>query len=146
MKYLFSLLLSLSAIAIFSGCAQTEPAVPSKSGWPIVVDSSINHKIMVTNSISRQRSDGLSEIQFSLKNRLPHTSIDALYQAQWFDRDGFRIKSITDTFAKIHLGPSDEKTFSLISTSTKAVTYKIIIVDYEKNKQRTTNEDTQNSN
>jgi len=144
MRYLSKLLLIVLFSLVFMGC-QPEPT-PMNPNWPVVLDETLIGKIMVVNSISRKRADNLSEVQFTLKNRLPHSSIDALYQVNWFDKNGFRIKSITDTFMKIHLRPSEEKVYSIISTSQKVLTYKIVIVDYEKNKKRIPNDNIQNDN
>ncbi len=144
MKYLSKIVLVSLLGLMFLGC-QKQP-IPSYNNWPITIDSSLSSSIEIVNSISRKRADSLSEVQFTLKNRLSHTSIDALYQIQWFDADGFVIKSITDTFMKIHLPPYEERVFSVISSSPKVVTYKIYIVDYEKNKKRIPNDHIHNNN
>ena len=145
MKYLSKTLFLLALGFLFVGC-QNNPTPPINPNWPITVDTSLQNKVTVVNVASRKRSDNLSEVQFILKNRLPHTSIDALYLVQWFDGNGFKIKSITDTFMKIHLGPDEEKIFNMISISPKAHTYKISIVDYEKNKKRIPHDNNQNNN
>lgn len=145
MKYLSKIVFVLAFGFLLMGC-QNNPPAPINPNWPIRVDKTLQDKITVVNVASRNRADKLSQVQFILKNRLPHTSVDALYQVQWFDADGFKIKSITDTFMKIHLGPDAEKTFDAISTSPKAKIYKIIIVDYEKNKKRIPNDNLQNNN
>ena len=145
MKYLFNSLILIFAVSIFSGC-QNSPAVVVNHNWPVVIERSLQGKMIVTNSVSRKRSDSLSEVQFSLKNLQLHSDMDALYKIRWFDRDGFMIKSITDTFMKIHLGPNEEKTFSIISTSPKVLTYKITIVDYDENKKRIPHEDINENN
>ena len=129
---------------MFLGC-QKQP-VASYVNTHVTIDKSLTNQIVVVNSISRKRVDSLLEVQFTLKNRLAHTSFDALYQIQWFDKDGFVIKSITDTFMPIHLPPLEEKVISLISSSPKALTYKVVIVDYEKNKKRVPNENIKNDN
>jgi len=144
MKYLSKIVLVSLMGLMFLGC-QEQP-VPMQTNWPITIDKGLEYKIAVINSISRKRSDNLSEVQFILKNRLPHSSVNALYQINWFDVDGFRIKSITDTFMKIDLGPAQEKIFSVISVSPKAYSYKIAIVDYDKNKKRVPNDNIQNDN
>jgi len=145
MKYLFKTLLLVAFSFLFIGC-QESPMTPAYSNWPVTVDTTLKSKILVVNVADRQRSDGLSEVQFTLKNRQPHSDLNALYQVRWFDSNGFWIKSITDTFMKIDLGPDEEKIFSTISTSPKASTYKISIIDYDKNKKRIPNDNLQNSN
>jgi len=142
MKYLFNSLILIFAVSIFSGC-QNSPTVVVNHNWPVVIETSLQGKMIVTNSVSRKRSDSLSEVQFSLKNLQLHSDIDALYKIRWFDRDGFMIKSITDTFMKIHLGPDEEKIFSVISISPKVLTYKVTILDYDENKKRIPDEDIQ---
>ncbi len=141
MKYLFRLFAFAVVALAISGC--NEAPVPMNPNWPIVIDNSLQNKIKITNSISRERKDGLAEVQFGVKNRLSETNLDFLYHVQWYDKEGFNIKSITDTFVPIHLGPSEEKVLSVIATSPKVVTYKIFIVDYEKNKKRVKNETNQ---
>lgn len=141
MKYLFKLFLFAAISLVILGCNKTP--TPMYPNWPIVIDNSLQNKIEITNSISRQRRDGLAEVQFGIKNRLNENSLDFLYHVQWFDKDGFNIKSITDTFVPVHLGPGEEKTLSVIATSPKVVTYKIFIVDYDKNKERIKNETNQ---
>lgn len=135
MKYLFKSIIILACSFIFIGC-QDSATPPINPMWPVSLDTTLHSKITVLNVASRQRSDGLTEVQLALKNRLPHSDVDALYQIQWFDENGFKIKSITDTFMKIHLGPDEEKIFNIISTSPKVLTYKISIVDYNENKKR----------
>lgn len=88
----------------------------------------------------------MSETQFILRNRLSGENVDAFYQVQWFDADGFKIKSITDTFMKIRLRPDEEKIFNVIAISPKAKIYKIIVIDYEKNKKRVSNENIEGNN
>jgi uncharacterized protein YcfL len=144
MRYLFKILLIPITLLVFMGCG--EQPMPMPANWPITIDKSLQDKIIVLNSVSRKRSDNLSEVQFSVKNTMLHRDLEALYQVQWFDKDGFRIKSITDTFMKISLGANEDKTFSVISTSPKVLTYKIKIVDYDENKKRTPDENTQNNN
>ena len=144
MKYLSKIVLISLLGLMFLGC-QKQP-VASYVNTHITVDKSLSNQIIVVSSISRKRVDSLLEVQFTLKNRLSHTSFDALYQIQWFDKDGFVIKSITDTFMPIHLPPLEEKVLSIISSSPKASTYKIVIVDYEKNKKRIPSENNENDN
>jgi len=144
MKYLFKILLIPIVGLILMGCG--EQPMPMPANWPITIDKSLQSKIIILDSASRKRSDNLSEVQFTVKNTMPHSDIEALYQVQWFDKDGFKIKSITDTFMKISLGANEDKTFSVISTSPKVLTYKIKIVDYDENKKRIPNENTQNNN
>lgn len=145
MKYLSKTIFVLVLGLLFVGCQNT-PTPPINPSWPITVDTTLQNKITVVNVATRTRNDDMSEVQFILKNRLPHSDIDALYQIQWFDADGFKIKSITDTFMKIHLGPDEEKIFNMISTSPKAKIYKISIVDYDKNKKRIPHDNNQNNN
>ena len=146
MKYLFKIFLIPIVGLVFMGC-QEQPAVMTMPiNWPITIDKSLENRIIILDSANRKRSDNLYEVQFTVKNRMPHSDIEALYQVQWFDKDGFKIKSITDTFMKISLGANEDKTFSMISTSPKVSTYKIKIVDYNENKKRTPDEDTQHNN
>ena len=135
MKYLFKTLLLVTFSFLFIGCQET-PIPPIYNNWPITVDATLQSKILVVNVADRQRGDGLLEVQFTLKNREPHSDLNALYQVRWFDSNGFWIKSITDTFMKIDLGPGEEKIFTMISPSPKALTYKISIIDYDKNKKK----------
>ncbi len=145
MKYLSKTLLFLAFSFLFLGC-QESPMPTAYNNWPVSVDATLNSKILVVNVADRQRNDGLTEVQFTLKNRQPHSDLNALYQVRWFDNNGFWIKSVTDTFMKIDLGPDEEKIFSMIATSPKAVTYKISIIDYDKNKRRIPHENVQNNN
>ncbi len=138
MKYLFRLFIFAIVVLAISGCNETP--VPMNPNWPIVIDKSLQNEIKITNSTSRKREDGLAEVQFGVKNRSIETDLDFLYHVQWYDKEGFNIKSITDTFVPIHLGTSEEKILSVISTSPKVATYKIFIVDYDKNKKRINNE------
>lgn len=141
MKYLFKLIALAALIFAISGCNETP--MPAHPNWPIAIDKTLQNKIEITNLISRQNSNGLMEVQFGIRNSLQETSLDFLYHIEWFDKDGFNIKSITDTFIPVHLGAVEEKTFDIIATSPKAITYKIDIVDYDKNKERIKNETNQ---
>jgi len=145
MKYLSKFITSIFIVSIFMGC-QTQPNIASDPYFPVVVESALKGELEVVNSISRQRDDGLLEVQFSLKNLKPYSDVDALYKIRWFDRSGFMIKSITDTLIRIHLGSNEQKIFNIISTSPKAVKYEIKILDYEENKKRSQNDNFQNSN
>ncbi|WP_331775037.1 YcfL family protein [Sulfurospirillum sp. 1612] len=144
MKYLFKIVLIFIVGFTLFGC-QKEPQ-PMRGNWPITIDSSLQSSIKVLSCISRKRDDNLPEVQFTLKNRASDHDVDALFNVEWFNQDGFKIKSITDTFKKIHLGAEAEKTFRIISTSPKAKRYKIKIVDYDNNKQRSQHETIKNSN
>jgi len=128
MKYLSKIILGITAVIIFAGCQNTP--VPAHPNWPISIDNSLRNKIVVTSSISKERVDGLAQVQFALKNLLPHTAVNALYQVQWFDKNGFKITSVIGGFHKIHLAPGDPN----------VRTYKINIVNYAKNKERIPNE------
>ena len=144
MKYLFKIVLFLLFSILLIGC-QTEP-IPLKVDESIRIDKTLLNKIIVVDSINRVRNDNFLEVQFTLQNRLSHSNVDALYQIQWFDKDGFKIKSITDTFMRIHLAPDEEKTYSIIASSQKVLTYKIAIVDYDSSKKRVPNENIKNDN
>ena len=148
MKYLSKVVLISLLGLMFLGCQEQPVAsyVNSPIARAINIDKSLADQIVVVNLISRKRVDSLLEVQLILKNRLAHTSLDALYQIKWFDKDGFVIKSITDTFMPIHLPPLEDKVLSLISSSSKASKYKIVIVDYEKNKKRIPSENIENDN
>ena len=145
MRYLSKVILFLAFSFLFIGC-QESPMPPTYNNWPITVDTTLQSKVLVVNVADRQRGDGLSEVQFILKNRQPHSDLNALYQVRWFDSNGFLIKSITDTFMKIDLGPDEEKIFTMISPSPKALRYEISIIDYDKNKKRIPNDNLQNNN
>ena len=133
MRYLSKFIISVFIISVFIGC-QTQPNGVSNPHRFVVVEPSLRRELKVVESISRQRDDGLLEVQFALKNLKHYSDVNALYKIRWFDKDGFLIKSITDTLMRVHLGPNEQKRFSVISISPKAVKYEIKILDYEKNR------------
>jgi uncharacterized protein YcfL len=138
MKYLSKIILGLTVVIFFAGCQNTP--LPAHPNWPISIDNSLRNKIVATNSISKERVDGLAQVQFALKNLLPHTAVNALYQVQWFDKNGFKITSVTGGFHKIHLAPGESGIYNIVATSPNVRTYKINIVNYAKNKERIPNE------
>ena len=134
MKSLFRVLVAAVLGFVLAACSQQQPQPIMTQ--PITIDKTLQKKLEITRFASRYRENGLTEVQFGVKNKKEGESVDFLYHVEWFDKDGFKIKSMTDTFVPVHLGPQEEKIIDVVAISPKAVSYKIVISDYDKNKER----------
>ena len=116
------IMLFLCSVCVISGCATTQP-VDSRVR---IIDELLNQNISITEVLSRINKGGFLEVQVTGFNRA--SSYKKLeYRIEWFDTNGFEIKTILSGWTHIPAYKNSEFRFKAVAPKSSASNFRVLI-------------------
>ena len=110
--------ITLSILAIFSGCAE--------KSYVKFVDNSITNYIEISKINERIREDGFKEIEIVGENSTKYYKIFR-YRVTWVDKDGFEVPSISSKWQEFPAQKNAKFRINVIAPNAKAVVYQLYV-------------------